>query len=54
MVKNKTVLIIAHRMRTVGRRRLDCGAKGWLCGGEGTPEELLEKKGIYHHMETSG
>lgn len=50
LVKNKTVLIIAHRMRTVaGADRIVVLKDGYVTE-QGTPEELLEKKGIYHHM----
>ena len=50
LVKNKTVLIIAHRMRTVaGADRIVVLKDGYVAE-QGTPEELLEKKGIYHHM----
>lgn len=50
LVKNKSVLIIAHRMRTVaGADRIVVLKDGYVAE-QGTPEELLEKKGIYHHM----
>lgn len=50
LVINKTVLIIAHRMRTVaGADRIVVLKDGYVAE-QGTPEELLEKKGIYHHM----
>ena len=50
LVKDKTVLIIAHRMRTVaGADRIVVLKDGYVAE-QGTPEELLEKKGIYHHM----
>ena len=50
LVKNKTVLIIAHRMRTVaGADRIVVLKDGYVAE-QGAPEELLEKKGIYHHM----
>ena len=50
LVMNKTVLIIAHRMRTVaGADRIVVLKDGYVAE-QGTPEELLEKKGIYHHM----
>ena len=50
LVKNKTVLIIAHRMRTVaGADRIVVLKDGYVAE-QGTPEVLLEKKGIYHHM----
>ena len=36
LIKNKTVLIIAHRMRTVAE--------------QGSPAELYARKGLYTHM----
>ena len=55
LVKNKTVLIIAHRMRDCGRRRPDCGAKGWLCGGAGYAGGTVgEERDIPSHGRTSG
>ena len=55
LVKNKTVLIIAHRMRTVaGADRIVVLKDGYVAE-QGTPEELLEKKrDIPSHGRTSG
>lgn len=50
LVKDKTVLIIAHRMRTVaGADRIVVLKDGYVAE-QGTPEKLLAGKGIYHHM----
>ena len=50
LVKNKTVLIIAHRMRTVAGADRIVVLKDGCVAEQGTPEELMEQKGIYHHM----
>lgn len=50
LVKNKTVLIIAHRMRTVtGADKIVVLSDG-MVAEEGTPEELHQKNGIYSRM----
>lgn len=50
LIKNKTVLIIAHRMRTVsGCDKIVVLKDGCVCE-EGTPDELLKRNGIYKHM----
>lgn len=50
LVKNKTVLIIAHRMRTVtGADKIVVLSEGTVAE-EGTPEELYNKNGIYSRM----
>ena len=50
LVKDKTVLIIAHRMRTVaGADRIVVLKDGYVAE-QGTPGDLMEKKGIYRHM----
>lgn len=50
LVKNKTVLIIAHRMRTVtGADRIVVLADGRVAES-GTPEELSRKDGFYARM----
>lgn len=50
LVKDKTVLIIAHRMRTVaGADRIVVLKDGYVAE-QGTPGNLMEKKGIYRHM----
>ena len=50
LIKNKTVLVIAHRMRTVaGADKIVVLADG-IVAEEGRPDELYIKNGIYHHM----
>lgn len=50
LVKDKTVLIIAHRMRTVAGADQIVVLKDGYVAEQGTPAELMRKKGIYHHM----
>lgn len=50
LVKDKTVLIIAHRMRTVAGADLIVVLKDGRVAEQGTPEKLLEDNGIYRHM----
>lgn len=50
LIKDKTVLVIAHRMRTVaGSDKIVVLADGGVAE-EGTPEQLLKKDGIFAHM----
>lgn len=50
LVKDKTVLIIAHRMRTVaGADKIVVLADGHVAE-QGTPESLLAREGIYANM----
>ena len=50
LVKDKTVLIIAHRMRTVsGADHVVVLADGGVAQ-EGTPAELLAQEGLYRQM----
>lgn len=50
LIRNKTVLVIAHRMRTVaGADKVVVLADGKV-REQGTPEELYQKDGIYSHM----
>ena len=50
LVQNKTVLIIAHRMRTVsGADKIVVIDNGKVCE-EGRPDELLNRNGIYAKM----
>lgn len=50
LIKNKTVLVIAHRMRTVaGADKIIVLADG-VVAEEGTPDLLLKKNGIYTRM----
>ena len=50
LIKNKTVIIIAHRMRTVsGADKIVVIDKGRVAE-EGTPAKLLAQNGIYANM----
>lgn len=50
LIKNKTVLVIAHRMRTVaGADKIVVLSEGCVAE-EGTPDELYRKGGIYSRM----
>lgn len=50
LIQNKTVLVIAHRMRTVaGADKIVVLAEGTV-DEEGTPEELFQSGGIYSRM----
>ncbi len=50
LIKNKTVLIIAHRMRTVASADKIVVLKDGVVAEQGSPAELLEKDGIYSKM----
>ena len=50
LIQNKTVLIIAHRMRTVDGVDKIVVLKDGVVAESGTPEELKMQKGIYKHM----
>ena len=50
LVKDKTVLIIAHRMRTIANADHIVVLKDGVVAEEGTPADLMEKDGIYSHM----
>ena len=50
MIKNKTVLIIAHRMRTVTNADKIVVLKDGKVTEMGTPNELLEKNSIFKEM----
>lgn len=50
LVKDKTVLIIAHRMRTVAGADQIVVLKDGVVAEKGTPEELMRREGIYCHM----
>ena len=50
LIHDKTVLVIAHRMSTVaGADKIVVLAQGTVAE-QGSPEELMEKDGIYRHM----
>lgn len=50
LIKNKTVLIIAHRMRTIANADHIVVLKDGVVAEEGSPEELSQKNGLYRHM----
>lgn len=50
LIKNKTVLIIAHRMRTVSGTDKIVVLKDGVVAESGRPEELINKNGIYARM----
>lgn len=50
LVKNKTVLIIAHRMRTVTGADKIVVLSGGQVAEQGKPDALYEKGGFYSHM----
>ncbi len=50
LIKNKTVLVIAHRMRTVAGADKIVVLKDGKVAEEGTPKKLLEQNGIFKHM----
>lgn len=50
LIKDKTVLIIAHRMRTVAGADKIVVLKDGYVAEEGTPDALMLKNGIYSHM----
>lgn len=50
LIKNKTVLIIAHRMRTVASADKIVVLKDGVVAEQGSPAELREKGGIYSKM----
>lgn len=50
LIRNKTVIIIAHRMRTVAEADKIVVLKDGVVAEIGMPKELEEKGGIYQHM----
>ena len=50
LIKNKTVLIIAHRMRTVAGADKVVVLKDGIVAEQGRPDELYARKGLYAHM----
>ena len=51
LIKDKTVLIIAHRMRTVAGADKIVVLSGGIVAEQGSPAELYARKGLYTHME---
>mgnify|MGYP004461402911 FL=1 len=50
LIRNKTVMIIAHRMRTVADADKIVVLKDGVVAEQGTPEKLKEQNGIYTDM----
>lgn len=50
LIKDKTVLVIAHRMRTVAGADKIVVLSGGKVAEQGSPEKLYESGGIYAHM----
>ena len=50
LIENKTVLVIAHRMRTVDGVDKIVVLKEGVVAEQGKPQELTQQKGIYKHM----
>lgn len=50
LIKNKTVLVIAHRMRTVSSADKILVLKDGKISESGTPKELMSANGIFKHM----
>ena len=50
LIRNKTVLIIAHRMRTVDGVDKIVVLKDGVVAEQGTPADLKARNGIYKHM----
>ena len=50
LIKHKTVLIIAHRMRTVAGADRVVVLSGGIVAEQGSPAELYARKGLYTHM----
>lgn len=50
LIKDKTVLIIAHRMRTVAGSDKIVVLSGGVVAEQGVPDELYKKSGIYARM----
>ena len=50
LIKNKTVLVIAHRMRTVENADKIIVLANGTVAESGTPNELVNKNGLFRHM----
>lgn len=50
LIKDKTVLVIAHRMRTVSGADKVVVLSGGIVAEQGAPEELMRSGHIYPHM----
>ena len=50
LIRNKTVLVIAHRMRTIENADRIVVLSGGRVREEGSPKELMKRNGIFSHM----
>lgn len=50
LIKNKTVLVIAHRMRTIKNADKIIVLANGTVAESGTPNELMNKNGLFRHM----
>ena len=50
LIKDKTVLVIAHRMRTVAGADKIVVLSGGVVAEQSTPAELMAKNGIFRRM----
>lgn len=50
LIQDKTVLIIAHRMRTIANANKVIVLKDGVVAESGNPRELIHQNGIYSHM----
>ena len=50
LIRDKTVLVIAHRMRTVAGADKIVVLENGIVAEQGTPGELIQKDGLYRHM----
>ena len=49
LIRNKTVLVIAHRMRTAAGANKIVVLEDGVVAEQGSPDELYQKNGIYTH-----
>ena len=47
LLKGKTVLVIAHRMRTIAGADHIVVLENGMVKEQGTPEELMQKEGVF-------
>ena len=52
LIQNKTVIVIAHRLRTIANADKIIVLDKGMAVEEGTHEELIEKKGLYNRLYT--
>ncbi len=50
LIKNKTVIVIAHRMRTIAGADKIIVLKDGVVAEQGSSDELINKDGVYAHM----